>query len=445
MRATGTRVPRAAAPLLLAAALLVSTGSLGAQEPTSGSRSPAAGEDLPPDSITGQHAVPNRPPPRPPFDGVDALALPVRIVAFPFLLLGTGVGELAGLLQEVQPSVQDALVSLARLGLRPSVGSIGPRSGVAAQIGYYKLEPVFLETAFSTRRSQRHRAGIRLADENAAATAHYTFQRNGQIQFWGIGSSSRERDVTDFLWDLSEFSAAGRLRVSRLVLGAGAAFEDNRVGRGFDDGTNDLQDVVDADTLFGVRERTNYFRFETSAALDLTNVYRLQRRGVYLSLGGRLYRGTDGTDSDFHRISASAHGYLPLNDRQSLAIQGLARINRGDTGRGVPFTHLAEVGDERGARAYPSGRFRHLDMAAVMAEWRYEIWRELHERARAEGFVFFDEGGVARRLDDLDASDLAESYGFGIRAVAGGQLLGLAYLAFGDEGARFQAAFSWAY
>jgi len=387
-----------------------------------------------------------RPPANPPFDAVDAVALPVRVITLPLMALGTGVAELAGIVSDLQLPSARFLETLAQVGISPFIGAIGPRSGLAAGLRFDAFDPVYAQTAFSVRGSQLHRVGVAFQSDGDRLQGGYRFQRNAQVQFWGIGPGSDEESETDFLWDISEFAADASLRLDVLTITGGAAFEDNRVGRGFDDAEPDLQDVVTEDTLFGLRQRTNYVRIDLGAALDLTYLAQgLQRRGLLLRGSSSLYRGADGTGSDFHRVAGTAAGYLPLNVRQSLVLQLLVEANRGDDGRGVPFTHLASLGDDRGARAYPSGRFRDRDMAALMSEWRYEIWRELHGRGRAEGFIFLDTGGVKRDLSDLDAEDLRESYGFGLRGIWGGQLLALAYLAFGDEGARLQAAFSWAY
>ena len=60
---------------------------------------------------------------------------------------------------------------------------------------------------------------------------------------------------------------------------------------------------------------------------------------------------------------------------------------RSVSGQGVPFYHLASLGSERGGRAYHQLRFRDLAMAAFMLEWRWEVWRELHERSRIEDLL----------------------------------------------------------
>ena len=223
-------------------------------------------------------------------------------------------------------------------------------------------------------------------------------------------------------------------------MSAGAGWEDNRIGRGLDGDEPDLQDTAPPG-LFGLNQRGEYIRLDMGTTLDLTHVREFQRRGIDLGLASSLYLGIDGNGSDFHSFDIAARGYAPLNRRQLLAIQVLTGIRRGDSGGGVPFYHLARLGDEHGARSLVSDRFRDNDMAAVMVEWRYEIWRELHERLRAESFVFFDTGSVADRLDDISGDDLAYSAGFGFRASARPNTLFTTYIAFGTEGPRFQLTF----
>lgn len=489
---------RAAAPLALAV-LVALAAPARAQEPDTppdstaagqgAARPPATGGPVSVDSADAIRRSLTRPPARPRFDGVDAVALPFRVAFFPLQLVGSGLAELIGIASEIEPPGGLAALfrPMAEWGLVPGIGPIGPRSGVGLQLRLVRFDPFFLETGVSVRGSQRHRAGLLfgardpvpppgseeiglmpLAGEgppggipgavappapgptgerlpSSHLEAAYGFERHGHVLFWGAGPESLEGDRSDFQWDRQAAEVSGGARLGSAWVGGGAAFEDNRVDRGFDDGLPDVQDRFGAALPFGVAERTEYARFDGRGALDLTHTRGFQRRGVFLAAGASLYRGVDGTESDFHRLDGRAHGYLPLNLRQQLAVQGIVKVTRSDGGAGVPFTHLAGLGDREGGRAYDDGRFRDLDMAAVMAEFRWEVWRELHHLSRVESFLFLDLGGVAPRLGELDGEDLRESYGFGFRYVAGHRLGVLGYLAFGDEGTRVQATFDWAY
>ncbi len=334
---------------------------------------------------------------------------------------------------------------LAVEGLRPQFSSIGDRSGVAAGLRFDRWSPVVVESAFSIRGSQRHRVGLEFDRPVYRLAASYTFQRDAEPHFYGIGPNSRAEDKVDYRWDRQVVAAVGTLRRATLSLDGGVGYEDNRVARGLDGGTPDIQNLPQEAQPFGVSERTHYFLVNLMGTLDRTyNRQQFQRRGLFLRVASTLFLGMDGTESDFLRVGGVVHGYIPVNIRQSLALRGLVQVNRG-WDEGVPFTHLARLGDEWGSRAYTEGRFRDRDMLALMSEWRYEVWRELHERGRVESFLFLDTGAVDHRLPDLSLSQLRWSYGFGIRMIWSGQVRWLAYLGFGDDGARLNADFSWVY
>jgi hypothetical protein len=387
-----------------------------------------------------------RPPPKPPFDALDAVALPFRVAIFPLRVLGLANARLVGFaVRFARPQEYGVLERLADAGLRPRFGSFGRRSGIAAGLRVDRWSPFFVETAYSIRQSQRHQVGLDFDRPRYRLLGSYTFQRNTEPHFWGIGPGTRDEDRADYLWDQQLASLTGITRAKPWTLVGGLAYQDNRIGRGFDDERTDLQDTPGSDLLFGVNERTKYFVYSLGATFDKTDHPGFQRRGYVLELAASVFRGRDGTDSDFHRIRGAVTGFIPANPRQALAVRGIAEINRGDGGRGVPFTHLASLGHEIGGRAYSHGRFRDLTMAAIMAEWRYEVWRELHERGRVESFLLLDSGAVEDRLLDIDFDDLRWSYGFGMRVVWNRQVRWLIYLAFGDDGARLNVNFSSVY
>ena len=84
-------------------------------------------------------------------------------------------------------------------------------------------------------------------------------------------------------------------------------------------------------------------------------------------------------------------------------------------------------------------------MAAFMVEWRWEIWRELHQRSRVESFLFYDSGSVAPRIQQMKFKSTRRSIGAGWRLITqqGGSLVN--YIAFGNEGFRLRLSFSTAF
>jgi len=429
----------------LAVVVLLVAGSLSHAPPLRAQARPDDGH-VSPDSAALIRASLEQPAGKPPYDVVDAVALPFRIVGFPLRLLARGNAKLvAFVVERVGPSEDSPYQPVADAGFRPYFGSIGQRSSVAAGLRFDRWSPFFVEGAYSLRGSQRYIVGLDLSRPTHRLEGGYLFQRDAEPYFWGVGPDTEDDDRVDYRWDRQIVSAIATLRLPSVTLVGGLGYQDNLVDRGSDGSRDDVQDLPEGERPYGVSERTEYFVFKLSGAVDRTFAKAgLQTRGVFLQVGSSLFLGTDGTDSDFLRVSGDVFGYVPVNIRQQLAIRGLIEVNRG-WGQGVPFTHLALLGDEHGSRAYAEGRFRDRDMLAVMTEWRYEVWRELHERGRVESFLFLDTGTVDRQLRDMRLRKLRWSGGFGFRVVWSGQMRWLVYLGFGRDGARFNANFGWAF
>ena len=374
---------------------------------------------------------------------LDAITLPFRVLVLPLRLVGIGAAELIGRATAGDPKGAPPFVqSMLDAGFRPGLGSIGPRSGVAAQVQYVGLSPFFLEAAFSIRTSARFSGGLELQDSRARLLrTAYTFQHNAAPHFWGIGPSTSEGAVTDYLWDQQRIAAIGRTAQRRIIFTGELGWEDNRVDRSKGRSTN-MQEVPEFDSLYGVNERVRYLVADLTGTFDFTMPVGFQRRGLLFTIGGGYFAGVNGTDSDFYRINLILQGAVPLNPRQELAFQLRSQINHGVSGEGVPFYHLARVGDVWGGRAYHQDRFRDNDMATLMAEWRYEVWRELHGRSRVESFFLFDSGQVQQRIDKIRWSDQKRSFGFGFRLITAREAFLVTYLAYGSDGFRYRVRFS---
>lgn len=444
--AGGVRGRRTLVAASLALPVLVGAAPADAQQPAP----PASGGEPSADSTAAADSVPEpdsaaarreRPANSHPFDGWDAVALPFRVATFPLDLLGDGIHLLLD--AAADPSVETpglvrAYRDVRRWGLRPDVGSLGPRSGPAAELTFDRFEPLYLRSGISWREYQAHEAGLRWSDSTGVVEVAGGFDRDTEPHFWGIGADSPAAAETSYLRDRVYGRVAGTLGTPGPVeLALGAGYEENRVDRGFDDAVPALQDRFAPEALFGLGpEKTRFFRGRLSAELDMVEMDGLSKRGFGLEVASSLYRGAGPTEADFHRFRGSARAFLPVSRRHIVAFRVASEVNRPDSGRGVPFFYLAELGGDPGGRAYSNQRFRSRDMVALTAEWRYEVWRELLDRMRLEGFVFADEGAVARRLDEVSSSDWRPSFGGGLRLVSPGGEVGRVYWATGEEGSR---------
>jgi hypothetical protein len=207
--------------------------------------------------------------------------------------------------------------------------------------------------------------------------------------------------------------------------------------------SNSIFGAFDTDTLYGAGEVTDYIRTELNATLDLTRWREFQQHGSTMGLAVRTFHGLGDTDSDFRLITGFIQTYVPINRRQLVALRVISDISRDDGGEGVPFYHLSGLGGSRSALGYPSRRFVDEDMLAFMSEYRFEVWRELQGRMRAETFLFFHYGAVGERVGRIEDGDWHPSYGIGLRLTRPTSLVGLGYLGFGGEGMTAGIRGSW--
>jgi hypothetical protein len=407
-------------------------------------------EDPTPDPFTVADSIRagyDRPPAQPARDWVDVVEFPLKVVAFPLdLVFVKFPGWIAGqlMVQREPTGIMRTYRSVENWGFRPMVRtSIGPRSSLAIEGQLFRFDPLYAHSAISIRGSQRHRAGVLLADPRFSLSAEARWQRDAQVTFYGLGPQS-DTDRGLYSHDYWDVRSRGSARLTRkIMVDAGIGFEDNTI----DDPvwTNDasIYDEFDTSRLYGANETTTYVRFDGGATLDLTKRRDFQDTGAWFRIQGAMYRGLSDTDSDFHAISGSAQGYLPVNHRQQFALRAVTRVARADGGAGIPFFHLSTLGGTRTALGYSTSRFTDNDMLSLVAEWRYEVWRDIHDIVRTEFFLYFGEGAVNRRLTDISADDWQASYGLGARMVMKQRLLGVAFLGFSDEGVQVGLRGTW--
>jgi len=373
----------------------------------------------------------------------DVVELPFDVATLPLTLTLDGLTWLAGRLVTTVPyeGIVGAYRDLRAAGVRPDLGTdLGPRAGLGFALGYRGLRPLVLETGISIRGYQRHGLGLEWTPDPWVVGLRAEFRRHAQEHFWGVGPSTPYRNRSDFRWDRRRIRASASVRPRAWVeLGVAGGIEESEVGGGFDGGRPDIDRVFDDAEVFGLGEDTRFWRLEGSVTLDLTRWRLLQIRGFRASLDASRFLGTDGTGADVTRLRLRTQSYLPVSPRHLFAVRTRLETNRG-SGRGVPFTHLAAVGGARTLRAYEWGRFRDRDLLTVTGEWRYEVWRDLRERGRIEAWVFWEEGGVARRLSDLHRT--YSSYGFGLILAWDRRISATTWIAFGEEDPRVSASLS---
>lgn len=386
-----------------------------------------------------------RPPNGHPTDLADVVAVPIKVIAAPinFTLVQVPSWILGALTLPRPPSfVVRTLRSLQEAGVHPGVRtSIGPRSGPAATVRFDALDPLELDGALSVRGSQRYRFGARLEARELRIAAATGWRRDAQVGFYGVGPDTPD-DRALYRREVFELGLEGEVRHAPLRLHADVGYEDNLIREPIGGDDPSLFEAFDPGELVGATERLRFVRFGGGAELDFTRRAPFQPRGVRLLAGATRFEGVNGTMSEFHKVRLEAHGLAPLNPRQLLALKARTDLTRGGSGR-VPFYQLAALGGEETALGFPDTRFMDRDMVSLTAEWRYEIWRDIHNSARVEWFLYFGEGAVGARLTEIASEDWRASYGFGFRTVRTAYLFGLVFFGFSDESVRFGVSGEW--
>lgn len=388
-----------------------------------------------------------RPPARHSADWVDVVEFPLKVVGWPidFLLLRFPAW-LAGRITAPRPPgfVIRSYRASVDWGLKPAVKmNIGPRSGVAVEQQLTRFHPIYVHAAVSQRLSQRHRLGVRLDGETAWFLTEVKWQRESQRPFHGIGSHSPEDDRPYYRRDFWDATArTGYTFFQDLTVSLGVGYEHNEIGDPIME-SESIFDLFPVNSLFGAEGPKDYARFELGGTLDLSRWEDFQQKGITLGVEGRLFHGLGETDSDFRLYDGFFHTYLPLNPQQLLALRAVSSVASDGGGGGVPFYHLPTLGGTRSALGFPTNRFVDNVMASLMSEYRFEVWRELHSRMRAETFLFFHYGAVGDALGQIEAGDWHSSYGLGLRLSYPTALIGLGYLGFSDEGMTGGIRTSW--
>ena len=453
------RLPRLRSADLTAALLaLVLSGSVvpsaaqGQESPSVPADSVAATDTIPSGSVTPAEAQAirdtlQRPPAQYSADWVDVVEFPLKVIGWPLdLVLVRLPAWLVGQITAPRPpsGLMRTYRAMSEWGARPTIRTtIGPRSAAALELQFDRFYPFYVHAAVSRRLSQRYRTGLLLNRRTTWLATEAKWQRDAQTPFYGIGPQTDKDDRAFYRRDWWDVAARTGLMVTpSLIFAGGLAYEHNEVGDPIGTSQSIFNDFP-TDSLYGANETTEYLRVELSGTLNLTRWRDFQQTGVTTGLAARSFFGLTGTDSDFRLLTGFLQTYLPIDGQQMFAFRVTSDISRDDGGEGVPFYHLSTLGGSRSALGFPSSRFVDYDMLSFMSEYRFEIWRELHSRMRAETFLFFHYGAVGETIGQIEGSDWHPSYGLGIRLSRPTSLMGLAYLGFSAEGMTAGIRGSW--
>ncbi|WP_041523754.1 BamA/TamA family outer membrane protein [Gilvimarinus agarilyticus] len=181
-------------------------------------------------------------------------------------------------------------------------------------------------------------------------------------RFWGVGNNAGD---TGRSVDVSQKSPLYYGSVLYEVL------SNAYIGLGFVGGSADVSLGSDylPDTLPDPQLVLDMAALQIPLKYDSRDQSYSPRRGALVSATASFYRNTFGSDFDTEVFSLAANQYLPIAERDVVALRGYYR----SAGDDAPFFLLSSFGGKSDLRGYDVGRYRDKVMYALQAEYRWRV------------------------------------------------------------------------
>jgi hypothetical protein len=238
-----------------------------------------------------------------------------------------------------------------------------------------------------------------------------SYRENPEDDFFGIGSGSRKRDRTNYLYRSLEGGADAWLApIKGFRAGGGISYLSPSVGSGRDARHPSLEEVFDPAATPGFAGRLpDFLVVDAFLDYDRRDNPAYPRAGSYVGAKFSNYRDRHQDQYDFGRWDFEAQQYIPFDDGYKvLALRANVVLTDVAAGEAIPFVFLPDLGGNR-LRGFREFRFRDRISVLATAEYRWEAWWAL------DMALFADAGKVAARRSDVDFSDWEASYGLGFR------------------------------
>ena len=253
-----------------------------------------------------------------------------------------------------------------------------------------------------------------------------------QLDYYGRGNSQRSDRTTFYLRD-PVVGAHGRFRLlSWLALG-GRVEEVWPYARGGEEkGVPSIEETFPPPLIPGFSARPRFGRYQGSVDIRLPaspgdGFYQGTRSRV--SYG--IYDDQDAELFNFRRVDVEAQQvFAGILAHHRLTLSGWAATTTTDAGQQVPFyllptlggksqvqsvheNRIGSDGTQATLRGYRNLRFRDRHLLLLQAEYRLPIWGPI------DATVFADAGKVAGTRDELDLSNLRRDFGFSLSIMKG--------------------------
>jgi hypothetical protein len=370
------------------------------------------------------------------------------VVEFPFKLLQAPlaiVGGVAGWFAERAErgrwvsKAQQVQGSVAKRGLRPSVGGQGPNSGLGptATLGWWprgQRGRLALLQGGLTQRGYwlgQLRAGVSGLD------ATVRVEERSRDVFFGLGNATSRADWSDYRLHRVSAAVRGTAQPSaRLRLLGTVEWSRSSTSAGSDPSHPDVDSTFSTGTLpgFGI----TFQAIAVAAGFDYRAgaPHAIERHGNWIAA---QYRWSDSRTSgvaDFRVWRAGAGVELPFDHRRRSVVLAASLESLRPTSSGVvPFYVLPSLGGARSLPSFRSERFRDRDALVGTFEYRYRVWSDPEDARWIDAVLFTNAGVVAPRVfTALPDARVHQSTGVAIALLSRGAAVGRIAVSKGSDG-----------
>ena len=303
---------------------------------------------------------------------------------------------------------------------------------------WYKGNKLFIDgsSSISWRRYKAVQGRVELpalAHSRLALGTQVRWQDYSQIDYFGMGPASLERDRTQYRLQSTHATGYATVRPARwmdITAEIGWLKPTVRAPSGaFLRNLPSTSEVFAGSPVHARFDTPTFVPKELSITVDTRDFPSHPTRGVLLRGATARYDDRDSGVFTFQRYETEAAGFLPIGGgRVVLALRGWAVSTETGANQLVPFYLQPSLGGANTIRGYADYRFHDRNLLVVNAEARVALLTHL------DFALFADAGNVAADRRDLDLA--RQSFGAGLRLHTRRITFARLDAARGDEGWR---------
>jgi hypothetical protein len=264
------------------------------------------------------------------------------------------------------------------------------------------------------------------------------YQDYTQVNYFGIGNDTPERDQTDYRIKYFDAAGFGAVRPAPWLTLSGrfGAMRRADIARGRATAISSIEERFDDFGAPALTVQPNYVHADVGVEAATLDVPGYPSRGGLYRVSLAAFRDATFGRYNFRRAEAEAAQYIPLGNRSVIAMRGRLDATNASSDQQIPFYMLPSLGSSQSLRGYDDYRFRDRNAALASAEYRVRVARPV------DLAVFYDAGSVAPTVRSLTRGPLHTDYGVGVRLHSSKHLIARLDVARSREGTHYGISFS---